>query len=130
MNDGWLGYLIIGLVIAWIAAPGSWTNALWYAAEYRVGTSQVHVSTRPTDCDWGRAPLGDKGCYYNATVAAYNAVGDVVGGDNAPRYGRDTKTGKPIVSYDHGKTWAWFDGPTVPDLTVKTVDVEWVKLTD
>lgn len=125
-DDGWIGFLIIvGLVTAWFAFPG-WVNNLWYAAEYRVGPSQVHVSARPKDCDWGHAPLGEKGCQYKSTVAAYNAAGEVVGGDLAPTYGHDTSTGKPIISYDDGKTWAWFEG----DPKVKAVEVGWVRSTD
>jgi hypothetical protein len=37
---------------------------------------------------------------YEAAVNAYNAAGGLVGGDQAPKYGRDGKTAKPIVSYD------------------------------
>ena len=127
----WLGYLIIlGLVVVLFWSGSGWIGALRYSMEYRVGISQVHMNPRPTDCDWGHSPFGDKGCSYKATVTAYNSAGDVVGGDEAPTYGHDTSTGKPIVSYDSGKTWVWLSAPDTPDPKIKSVQVQWVKVTD
>jgi hypothetical protein len=69
-----------------------------------------------------RAPLGDKGCSYKAHVRVFNAEGDLVAGEDAPMFGSDTKTGKPIISYDGGKTWDWYSG-TVPNPKPKSVRV-------
>src|SRR5258708_38454293 len=66
--------------------------------------------TKPNDCDFIHAPLGDKGCSYKAHVKVYNADGVLVAGENAPKYGSDTKTAKPIISYDGGKNWDWYIG--------------------
>jgi hypothetical protein len=110
--------------------PDSWTNGIWYGAQYKVPFRDVHTSNRPSDCDWTYAPLGKKACYYKAVVGAFNAAGDLVGGDNAPQYGKDTKTGKPIISYDGGKSWRWSSADATPDLSVKSVKVEWIKLNE
>jgi hypothetical protein len=114
--------------IVWFFLPASWFWHLWYSVEYSVATDQVDWKAKPSDCDWGRAPLGEKGCHYEKTVTAFNAAGDVVGGEDAPTYGTDAQTGKPTISYDKGKTWAW--AHTAPDLTVKRVQIGWVKMTD
>jgi hypothetical protein len=43
------------------------------------------------------------------------------------KVGSDTNTGKPIVSYDDGKTWQWFAGDKVPDPEPDKVFVGWSK---
>jgi hypothetical protein len=88
----------------------------------------MHIDPQPSDCDFIHAPLGDKGCHYEASVAAYNSAGQVVGGDRAPKYGHDQKTGKPIVSDDNGHTWWLLDNE--PDKKVQSVVVTWSKVTE
>jgi hypothetical protein len=123
---------ILPALIIWFILPNRWTDLIVYSTVYSVSTRQVHWNDKPTDCDWGHAPLGDKGCHYKKSVTAYNAAGNVVAGDDAPTYGKDTKTGKPIISYDNGKTWTWLpeDAPTASDLQVKSVDIGWIKVTE
>jgi hypothetical protein len=104
-----------------------WTNSIWYAAQYGVSFGDVLTDAKPKDCDFFRAPLGDKDCSYKAHVRVYNADGVLVADENAPKYGSDTKTGKPIVSYDDGKNWDWYIGATVPNGKPKSVMVYWVK---
>jgi hypothetical protein len=111
-------FVLFIIAVSWWGS-GGWIDWLWYAVKYTVSPSQVEVTTKPKDCDFWHVPLGRKECHYKAIVAAYNANGDLVGGDNAPRYGRDTKTGKPIISYNNGTTWDWLFGATdVPSRTV------------
>ena len=122
-------------VIGWSLTPSKWIDPLWYATRYNISTDQVHRSNKPTDCDWGRAPLGEKGCHYEKTVAAYNAQGWLLDGDGAPLFSHEAKTGKPIVSYDGGKTWDWpavdaNGNPVSVDLRVKTVEVAWRKIVE
>jgi hypothetical protein len=74
------------------------------------------------------APLGNKECYYEAAVAAYNAAGEIVGGDDAPKYGHDSRTAKPIGSWGNGKNWVWFMGADIPNPTVNSVAAVWVML--
>jgi hypothetical protein len=115
-------------VIIWFILPDSWTDPIWYSVEYSVNSAQVHWNPKPTDCDFIHAPLGDKGCHYKKTVTARNEAGYMVAGDDAPRYSKDTNTGKPIISYDKGKTWDWFTGD--PDSKIKTVEIDWTKITE
>jgi len=126
-DDGWVGVLLPLGLCAWVFIPTSWTNAIWYGVKYEVHFNQVYTSNKPSNCDWTHSPLGDKGCYYKAVVSALNAAGDLVGGDNAPKYSKD-KTGKSIISYDDGKTWRWSYAEATPDLRAKTVRVEWTKV--
>jgi hypothetical protein len=134
-NEGSLGGFIVLIILAliiWFILPASWTDPILYSMEYSINSGQVHWNAKPTDCDFIHAPLGDKACHYKKTVTAYDAAGYVVAGDDAPKYGHDTNTGKPIISYDNGKSWNWLptDAPATPDLTVKRVEIDWVKVTD
>ena len=125
---GCLGILVIGgAFLVFSNSSDKWSNSLWYSVQYGVGFNDVQTDTRPSDCDFLHAPLGEKGCSYKAHVQAFNADGVLVAGENAPKYGNDTKTGKPIISYDDGKTWNWHDGATVPNLKPKSVKVSWTK---
>jgi len=90
-DDGIAGGCFLVLVI--LAVGGffyfsnfSWSNSLWYAVQYRVGFGDVHTDTKPSDCDFLRAPIGLKGCSYGAKVIVYNADGVQVAGHNAPTY--------------------------------------------
>lgn len=102
-RDSWIGFLVVAGIGAYVYWAGG-IKTVWYAATYGVPTDTIHVAAQPSDCDFMHAPLGQKGCRYESTVTAYNAAGEVVGGDDAPKYGHDTKTGKPIISWDNGKT--------------------------
>jgi hypothetical protein len=90
------------------------------------GFGDVRTDAKPNDCDFIHAPLGDKGCDYKAHVKVYNADGVLVAGENAPKYGSDAKTAKPIISYDGGKNWDWYIGAAVPNPKPKSVKVFWV----
>lgn len=98
---------------------------LRHQVAYGVSHSEVHMQARPKDCDFWGAPVGIKDCSYKPLVTAYNAAGEVVPGGK-PRYGTDRITGKPIVSYDDGKRWAW--APAISDHTVKRIEVQWWKV--
>jgi hypothetical protein len=127
--SGWIGIAAFVFFIGYIGSSG-WFNAIWYGVEYGVDPFIVSVDSKPKDCDFMHAPMGNKECHYDAKATAYNAVGEVVGGANAPKYSHDIKTGKPIVSYDDGKTWDWFYGADIPDTKIKSVVVTWSKVTD
>jgi hypothetical protein len=123
------GLVVLGVLALYFFIPASWTNGAWYGVKYSVSPEKVDTDPKPKDCDFIHAPLGDKGCSYRAHVRAYNASGVLVGGENAPKYSLDTKTGKPIISYDDGKTWDWSSEATVPNRTVASVKVYWLKET-
>lgn len=125
---GCLVFLVIGgAVLVFSSSSYSWSNAVWYSVEYGVSFNDVQTDAKPSDCDFLHAPLGDKGCTYKAHVKVFNADGVLVAGEDAPVYGSDTKTGKPIISYDGGKTWNWYDGATIPNPKAKSVRVFWTK---
>jgi len=128
-DDSFGGFFLVLVVAGGFLAFSNygWSNSLWYAAQYGVGFGDVQTDAKPNDCDFIHAPLGDKGCSYKAHVKVYNADGVLVAGENAPKYGSDTKTAKPIISYDGGKNWDWYIGATVPNPKPKSVRVFWVK---
>jgi hypothetical protein len=122
----------LGTVVLWSAilfGIVSWSNwdsdnivgHLRHQFTYGVPYSEVHMQSRPKDCDFWGAPVGLKDCSYKSLVIAYNAAGEVVPGQ--PTYGIDKNTGKSIVSYDQGKSWLW--APAVSDHTVKHIEVQW-----
>ena len=53
----------------------------WYAAVYSTDADHVHVDAKPHDCDFSKAPLGDKECHFEKQVVTQ----------------RDSKTGKVSV---------------------------------
>lgn len=128
-DDGWgtISLLAIGAVSFFLFSNNSWSNSLWYATQYGVGFDNVKTDDKPTDCDFMHSPLGSKDCTWKAHVKVYNTNGELVAGEGAPKYGRDTNTGKPILSYDGGKNWDWYIGTNAPDPKPKTVRVYWVK---
>lgn len=107
--------------------PVSWTNAVWYGVRFQVDPAKVGTDPKPKDCDFMHSPLGDKGCNYKIQVKAYNAAGTPVAGDDVPKYGLDTKTSKPIISFNDGKTWEWYWEATIPDRTIESVRAVWVR---
>ena len=96
--------VFVCLVVYWLFYIGP--SATWRVAEYM--TDNVHIDPKPSDCDFLHAPLGEKDCHYEPIVAAYNVSRELVGGDYAPKYRYDT-IGRPIISWDKGKTWFWCD---------------------
>ena len=39
-----------------------------YAEKYEVPENKVYIETKPHDCEWGKAPLGNKYCHFEKTV--------------------------------------------------------------
>ena len=122
--------VVAAILIADNVGSTDWFNKGWYSLRYFVPPNQIHVDVQPPDCDFMHAPLGSKGCQYEAVITAYNAAGDLVDGQDAPKYGHDSNTGKPIISWDKGKTWTWIAVADVPDQKIKSVNVSWVKIAD
>jgi hypothetical protein len=88
-DSGGFSLLLFVGILVWALWPGSgdgWNDRLWYSLKFGVSYDQVHIAAKPKDCDFMHAPLGDKGCYFQAIVAARNATGAVVAGDNAPQW--------------------------------------------
>jgi hypothetical protein len=119
-DDGWKVWAVLfwgGLffiLIGW--NDDGWVGKARYALSYQVSPSQVHISHRPIDCDWSYAPMGRKGCTYQAEVTARNAAGYMVG--------EDTPTKR--ITDDDGKTVTW----PAQDTKVTSVEVRWMKKFD
>jgi len=113
----WLGVFAVGY-IGYLILTGVWYSKARYYLEYGLSPgldwSQVTREKTPHDCTWLAAPLGDKYCHYDAKVSS-------------TQVSKDANTGKPVYSYDNGKTWNWID-PAYP--ITPSVDIEWVKVDD
>lgn len=48
----------------WSIAPDSIRYPIYYSLRYSIPYKHVSVDKHPADCDWGHAPVGDKGCHY------------------------------------------------------------------
>jgi hypothetical protein len=104
-------FLIIFAFLLWNWA----TNCkLRYAWQYGIDSSQITVEAKPTDCDFMHSPLGDKDCHYTKEVSII-------------KRGMDTKSSRPIISFDNGKSWSWDDGDQ--SLRGTLVRVYWVRAT-
>jgi hypothetical protein len=60
--------------IIWMLLPDSFTEPTKYATIYSVDKSHVFIERKPTDCDWGHAPIGTKDCHYDKSVETVKAV--------------------------------------------------------
>jgi hypothetical protein len=123
----WVSMIGLGMA-AWALYAGP--RNLWHSFEYGVSADKVRVEAQPTDCDFMTAPLGRKGCHYEAAVTAFNAAGYAIPSERAnrtPQYAQD-KTGAAIVSYDHRKTWEY--AANIPDPAITSVLVSWGKVKD
>jgi hypothetical protein len=105
-------------VVALVFSVGGWHSKLAYELYYRVGSSQLAIDNKPHDCDFWKAPIGEKECHYKRVVSTVEI-------------GKDPTDNKPVMSLDGGKTWSYFtpDPGTVPqNLTVTGVSVTWEKV--
>ena len=60
-------FLVGGLVYVMVAAPWM-SDEDRYALAYGTNTAHVHADKKPSDCDWTRDPMGNKGCHYEKHV--------------------------------------------------------------
>jgi hypothetical protein len=93
-SASWIVYLIfLGLIFGGMRL---WDSSLRYAFQYGVNLSDVNKDPKPHDCDWLKAPIGDKECHCEVDVTKTKVS-----------TGTDPTTGIPIISYDDGITWNW-----------------------
>jgi hypothetical protein len=91
-----------------------WESKSRYAMYYGVPNEHVTLLKKPHDCDFLKAPIGSKECHFDKNV-------------EVTQIGKDTKTGRPVVSHDSGKTWDWDDSTetrSVPSVWVSYTKVE------
>jgi hypothetical protein len=109
---GGLGCLIL-VFFAWdLVVEPIWYSTFRYSVQYGVEYSSVTRLKKPHKCDFFAAPIGNKHCSYEAQVSLVKTA--------------ISTEGKPIVSFDEGKTWMVNDGtpPAKPSayITWKKVD--------
>ncbi len=64
-----VGVLIGGLILymaGYIVIHGVWQS--YYATRYDVPVERVSIQPKPHDCEWGKAPLGEKYCHFERIV--------------------------------------------------------------
>jgi hypothetical protein len=114
-TGGWQGnfwlILIIFTIFYWCRE--AWYSKIRYAVQYGVSYTQVTKPNEPHDCDWLTAPIGNKNCHYDPQVLTVRTA--------------TSTTGKPIVSYDDGKTWS--DNDSQPPIE-PSVFIAWQKIDD
>ena len=117
--------LLGGIVwVGWWLLPDDSTTK--YTFQYDVAKNHVTIDPKPHNCDWDSAPLGSKHCHYEKLVMVLNSENQVVGGTGVA-IGTST-TGKPIISFDGGKTWQI--NPAGNNLGARSVYVAWRKVED
>lgn len=110
-------------VTIWLILPlfeKAWHGKWRYALRYGVDASKVQINSRPHDCEFFAAPLGEKFCHYEQSASTLRWATSTIG--------------QPIVSFDEGKTWTTFApdaNVTVPKAsTVEEVYALWEKKED
>jgi hypothetical protein len=105
------------VAIIWFFAyelPSIWHSKFRYFVQYAPSSyGDIHIDKRPIDCDWFAAPLGNKGCDYEAKVEVQTYIV------------RDNGYGKMFWSDDGGKTWHDNEGNAVKPST--QVYLSWSK---
>jgi hypothetical protein len=64
--------LVVLLLEGWSGSKlDRWTDKAWYSVRYDAEFKNIAVEKRPLDCDFFRAPLGNKGCEYKKTTNVF-----------------------------------------------------------
>lgn len=94
-------------------------NEYGYAQKYHVTIDLVHAARKPTDCDWGQMPIGNKGCHYERKVRIKVTQHTVMGQDLDEVMSEAEYT---KATTDRGR----YDEPLPPRLT--QIQISWVKV--
>jgi hypothetical protein len=123
VKEKWSSAVIVGWMfieaIFWDVPGNMWHSKLRYEVEHSVNADQVIADTRPHDCAFLAAPLGEKYCHYKREVTTWHRG--------------TSSTGNPLISYDNGKTWTVVEN-TDPSIkwpkydTVVAVNISWKKV--
>lgn len=111
----WFGIALLyaagGYAAEWLF-PASELATRWrYSLDDDLKNAEYVMPTRPHDCEFMTAPLGEKHCHYNKEVATVRV--------------RKAQSGGRVISYDEGKTWE-----LAVAVTRSTVLVSWRKIED
>jgi len=69
-----LFFLSVPFLLIWNLTPDWMKYPPVYAIYYNVGLGSVHVDRKPSDCEWGHAPIGDKACHYKKQVSTIDGT--------------------------------------------------------
>ena len=64
----WWLLLLFGWTLAGGIFSDVWHSKTRYVIQYGVNYNQITMQSRPHDCSFLHAPLGDKGCHYEINV--------------------------------------------------------------
>jgi hypothetical protein len=110
----WLLIIIIAIVY-WNDIPDIWNSKFRFALSLHVTQDKITVQNKPHDCEFMSAPIGRKNCHYESVVEKVEWA--------------TSAAGKPIMSFDDGKSWEPFTPPpgaNVPQYsTVESAVVSW-----
>jgi len=114
-----LGAIVAWVIVAWLVfegLDGLWHSKWRYSWSYSVDPAQVTMEKKPTDCDFLRAPLGEKECHYERQVSTVRVMTKELEFLRSVNY----------VSSDDGKTWTvdTASPPTQPQVLISWEKVE------
>ena len=59
----------VAITVCVLCAPYVFPESSWaYELSEDVNTKNVHIQAKPHDCDWSKAPIGDKECHFKRIV--------------------------------------------------------------
>jgi len=119
---------IVGAVIALFVLNGvwhwAWYSKLRYSIQYEVPFSQITIDKEPHDCEFLKAPIGEKDCHFGAEVTTTTTTEPDT--ENPSVRTTHNGIGETMVSFDDGKTWV-----AKRSLPTKTfVYLSWKKVED
>jgi hypothetical protein len=83
--------LLAFVIVVNFARSGFSLTKEWFMVTESVSADQIVIDRKPHDCDFDKAPLGNKECHFEKIVSRVLWA--------------TSTSGNPIRSFDNGKTW-------------------------
>lgn len=81
----------------------AWYSKLRYSIQYAIPFGQITCEKEPHDCEFMRAPIGEKNCHFDAEVITTTTTEPNT--ENPSVRTTLSGSGETMVSFDDGKTW-------------------------
>jgi hypothetical protein len=94
---------IFVLIFLWYLGRNVWYSKLRYSIQCGVPYSQVTKQNEPHDCDFLKAPIGEKNCHYEIEVTKTTTTERDIEGPSVRT--ATNNGGEAMISFDDGKTW-------------------------